>query len=66
LKVERTGFAGGSEKAKKVENRGVNEEGEGVEGDKGKGKRGEKSGEAHDVTSKRSLDENWIGEDQHP
>ena len=56
-------FAGGSEEAKRVKDRGIDQEGEGVKGDKGKGKRGGKSGEAHDVTSKRSLDENWIGED---
>jgi len=57
------GLAGGSEKAKKAKDRGVDKEGKRVEGDKGKGKRGGKSGEVHDVTSERSLDENWIGED---
>jgi len=61
--VKRTGIAGGSEKAERVKDRGVNKEGERVEGDEGKGKRGGKSSEAHDATSKRSLDENWIGED---
>jgi len=63
LEVERTEFAGRSEKAKRVEDKGVDEEGERVEGDKRKGKREGKSSEAHDATFKRSLDENWIGED---
>jgi len=46
-----------------VEGTGIEEEGERVEEDEGKGKEGRKSGEAHNVTSERSLDESWIGKD---
>jgi len=46
-----------------VEGTGTEEEGERVKGDKGKSKEGRKSGEAHNVTSERSVDENQIGKD---
>jgi len=63
LEVEGMGFEGGSEEAKRTKDRGVDKEGEGVEEEKGKGKRGGKSGKVHYATSKRSLDESWIGKD---
>jgi len=47
----------------KVEGRGIEKEAERVEGDKGKGKERGKSGEAHNATSERSLDESWIRKD---
>ena len=62
MEVERTGFAGGSEKTKKVKDRGVDKESEGVKGNEGKDKGGRESSEVHDVTSERSLDESRIGE----
>jgi len=65
IRVERTGFAGGSEEAKRAKDRRVEKEGEGIEGDKEKGKKGGESGEAHDVTSKRSLDEGRIRKDRY-
>jgi len=61
--MERVGAERGSKEVKREEGTGTEREGEGVEGTKGEEGRKRKSGEAHNVTSKRSLDENWIGED---
>ena len=49
-----------------VERTRVKKEGEGVKGIKGEGKGRRKSGEAHNVTSKSSVDEDRFRKGKHP
>ena len=61
--MEETGIEGGSEEVERIKRTGTEKEDKRVEGGEGEGKGGRKSSEAHNATSKRSLDENWIGKD---
>ena len=61
--MEETGIEGGSEEVERIKRTGTEKEDKRVEGGEGEDKRKRKSGEVHDATSKRSLDENWTGED---
>ena len=63
--MEGAGVEGGSEEAKRIKDRGVNEEDGGVEGNKGKNKRRRKSGEVHNATSESSVDEDRLGKGRH-
>jgi len=61
--MEKVGAERRSKEVEREEGTRTERKGEGVEGTKGEEGRKRKSGEAHGVTSERSMDENWTGKD---
>jgi len=66
LEVEGAGIKGGGEEAERDERKGTEARSKGNKGAKGKGGRRRKSSEAHNVTSKSSMDEDRFRKGRHP